>query len=86
MKELMIFDAECGDSISSCIDEVIQKRKSSNEDIFLRFNGVTMRVTENDTPESVYSQYNNGLHLQSLRAMEYHGFINHDELKEKMNV
>ena len=58
-------------------------RQMVDDDLFLRFNGRTMRITKDSTMGSIEREYDDELHMVSLWSAEKDGFINYDELKRK---
>ena len=78
MKERRLFDGEIGDnSIDVCIPKLIDIAKETGEDVFLRWNGATMRIDKNDTIDTVMNDYNEQCHAQNLFALERRGGIIH---------
>ena len=84
MKQYVIYDSEPGDSIYRNIEKCVLIREQSGGDIFLRFNGCTMRIDGDDDADTVYQKYQEGLHRISLHNAEKNGFIDWEEIKEKI--
>lgn len=86
MKERRLFDGEIGDSsIDVCIPKLIDMASETGEDVFLRWNGATMRITKDDTIATVMNDFNEQCHAMSLFALERNGDILHvDDLSDKI--
>lgn len=83
MKQMVIFDSEPGDFIHRNIDKLIKIRKTSDDDLFLRFNGCTIRVEMDDTADTVYKKYEDALHMISLWSAEKNGYIDWESIKQQ---
>lgn len=58
-KERYIFEAEAGQSIYLFAEELIkEQRKQTNLDIIGIFNGIKLNVNGDETPTSLFWQYN----------------------------
>lgn len=86
MKERRLFEGELADrSIEGCMMELIGLSKQIGEDVFLRWNGMTLRISEKDTPEGLMQEYDQQCHAAFLLSMEYNGdLIKVDELALKL--
>ena len=84
MKQYVIYDSESGDFIWKNIEKCVLIREQSGCDIFLRFNGCTMRIDGHDDADTVYKKYREELHRISLHNAEKNGFIDWEEIKEKI--
>lgn len=73
LKQRIIFEGTTGDDINFAIPLVINKAKDINDDVFLNWNGVTIRIAPNSTVRKVLADYNRGLHLLSLEVQESNG-------------
>lgn len=73
LKQRIIFEGTVGDDINSAIPLVINKAKEINDDVFLTWNGVTMRIAPDSTMREVLDDYNRGLHRLSLEVQENNG-------------
>lgn len=73
LKQRIIFEGTVGDDINSAIPIVINKAKEINEDVFITWNGVTMRISPDSTMCEVLADYNRGLHLLGLGVEENNG-------------
>ena len=86
MKQRILFEGEIGDaSIDECIQKLIEKARETGEDVFLHWNGATMRITSEDNCIEVLNGFNEQWHSRCLLAMERTGDILHvDALSEKI--
>lgn len=85
LKQRIIFEGTAGDDINSAIPLVINKAKEVNEDVFLTWNGVTMRIAPDSTMREILADYNRGLHRLSLEVKENNGeLINKKVLSDKL--
>lgn len=86
MKRRILFEGEFGDrSIDECIPQLIKTARETGEDVFLRWNGATMRITSEDTVATVMNDFNEQCHAMSLFAQERQGDILHvDDLSAKI--
>ena len=86
MRKYTLFEGELLDgSINEVIPGLIESAKLKNEDVFLRWNGVTVRIMPESSPESVYECYKNQLHKEDLLAKECTGeLVSYKELGEKI--
>ena len=74
MEKKTIYECRLGDSFPLVVVEALQKRAfGEDEDFFLRFNGVTISVTKDDTEESLEKKYKEGLHIIGLYSAEKKG-------------
>lgn len=73
LKQGIIFEGTTGDDINFAIPFVINKAKEVNNDVFLTWNRVTMRIAPDSTVRGVLADYNRGLHLLSLEIEESNG-------------
>ena len=70
IKESIIFEGAPGDDITDCIIVATNKAKELNEDVFIRWNGATVRVSPDDDENDILSDYDvelNKIHLYSMR-------------------
>ena len=86
MRKYTLFEGELLDgSINEVVPGLIQSAKLKNEDVFLRWNGTTVRITPESSPESVYESYKNQLHKEGLAAKECAGeLVSYKELGDKI--
>jgi sulfur transfer complex TusBCD TusB component (DsrH family) len=75
MKQSKLYEAQFGDTIDKCIDSLMKIAKDESDDVFLRFNGVYLRITPEHTKQQLIEDYNIGLHEASLASMEQCGDI-----------
>lgn len=75
MKQSKLYEAGIGDSIDECIDFLLGVVKDKGDDVFLRFNGVYLRITPKHTKQQLIEDYKRGLHEASLVSMEQCGEI-----------
>lgn len=57
IKESIIFEGAFGDDLNDIIPDVISKRNELNKDVFIRWNGATIRVKEEDDKNSILKKY-----------------------------
>lgn len=57
IKESIIFEGTVGDDINDIIPNVINRRNKLNKDVFIRWNGATIRVEEKDDKNSILKKY-----------------------------
>lgn len=76
MKERILFEGELSDkSIEGCLIELIGLSKQIGEEVFLRWNGITLRISAKDTFDGLLKKYDEQCHAASLLAMECNGEI-----------
>ena len=74
MKERVLFEGELGDqSIELVLPELIAKAREMRDEVFLRWNGATIRINGCDSVESLIREYEQQIHCFSLGAMEQAG-------------
>jgi len=86
MRKYTLFEGELLDgSINEVIPGLIQTAKLKNEDVFLRWNGATVRIMPDSTAESVHRDYQYLLHEQDLFTKERNGeLISVQDLAQKI--
>ena len=57
IKESIIFEGTPGDDITDAITVATSKAKELNEDVFIRWNGATVRVSPYDDENDILSDY-----------------------------
>lgn len=86
MKESIIFEGTLGEDISDIIPSVINRRNELNEDVFIRWNGATIRVKEKDDKISILTNYYKELDKICLYTKQQNGeLISKDELANKIS-
>ena len=76
MKEHKLYVGELNDGpIDHAAKKLIQMAKETNNDVFLRWNGATMRVSSDSTVDSVLEDYDVKIHQQGLATDEKYGRI-----------
>jgi len=71
MRQRVLFEGQVGDkSIDLVLPELIAKAREMREDVFLRWNGATIRIAGCDTVESLMREYNEQLHCFALATKE----------------
>ena len=73
IKESIIFEGTPGDDITDGIMVATNKAKELNEDVFIRWNGATVRVSPDDDENSILSDYDVELNKIDLYNMRRHG-------------
>lgn len=67
MKQRILFEGELGDvTLKNVCPTLISKAIEVNDDIFLRWNGATIRVEPTDTIDTLMQKYDNELRLVGL--------------------
>lgn len=67
MKQRLLFEGEGSDiTIENTFSPLIRKVKEVGEDVFLRWNGTTIRVEEKDTPDTLMKKYDEAIRLVGL--------------------
>lgn len=85
MKEKRLYEGTAGDSIDDALPIVIAKAKELGEDVFLRWNGATLRVAPLDTVKGLLQEYQEQLHGFSLIQLEKQGDLyTKQQLKERV--
>lgn len=85
MKESIIFEGTLGEHINDIIPDVINRRNELNEDVFIHWNGATIRVTEKDDKNSILKSYYKELAKINLYTKQQNGeLISKDELASKI--
>ena len=85
MKESKLYEGTAGESINDALPIVILKAKELREDVFLRWNGATLRVSPNSSMSGLLKEYSEQLHGFSLLTLEKQGdLISKDQIKEKL--
>lgn len=85
MKERKLYEGTCGESIDDALPIVIAKAKELGEDVFLRWNGATLRVSEKDTVHGLLKEYSEQLHGFTLLMQEQQGdLVTRNQIKEKI--
>lgn len=86
MKESIIFEGTTGDDINDVISVVINRRNELNEDVFIRWNGATLRVEEKDDKNSILKKYYKELVKIDLYTKEQNGeLISKTQLADKIS-
>ena len=57
IKESIIFEGTVGDDLNDIIPDVINRRNELNKDVFIHWNGATIRVKEEDDKNSILKKY-----------------------------
>lgn len=73
IKESIIFEGIPGDDITDAINVATNKAKELNKDVFIRWNGATVRVSPVDDKNSILSDYDVELKKRDLYNMYEHG-------------
>ena len=86
MEQRVLFEGTLGgESIDKAIPVAISKAKDLDEDVFIRWNGATVRVNSKDTMSSVHAKYNRELANLSLINLNDSGeLISKRELAKKI--
>lgn len=85
IKESIIFGGTPGDDINDVIPVTISKAKELNKDVFIRWNGATVRVSPDKDKNSILSDYNVELKKIDLYNMRKQGeIITKTELAKKI--
>lgn len=67
MKQRHLFEGELADDyIENVFPILIRKVQEVGEDVFLRWNGATIRVEEKDTPDTLMKKYDEAIRLVGL--------------------
>lgn len=67
MKQRLLFEGQLGDGdIENVFPILIRKVQEVGEDVFLRWNGATIRVEEKDTPDTLMKKYDEAIRLVGL--------------------
>lgn len=66
MKQRLLFEGEVGEDIEDVFPQLIRKAIEINEDVFLRWNGATVRIGPKDTPDTLMAEYEKQIGLISL--------------------
>lgn len=61
VKNVKIFDAECGEHISNFARELAEYKKTVDYDIIGRFNDILIEVTKDMTEEDIINTYRKGV-------------------------
>ena len=75
MKESIIFEGNLGNDITDVIPIAINKAKELNEDVFIRWNGATVRVSPDSDKNSILSDYDIELNKIDLYNMRERGEV-----------
>lgn len=75
MRKGIIYEGSIGESLEDMLPSVIDEARESDVDVFVHWNGVTVRVTKYDTVESLMEYYEHGIHLFGLASKERRGEI-----------
>lgn len=86
MKQSILFEAMAGDVFDDIAKKCINIRGYCDDDIFLRFNGATMRIEKDDTLQSVNKKYDRELHMMDLETAESMGFIDFEKVQNDMKI
>lgn len=73
IKESIIFEGTPGDDITGAITVATSKAKELNKDVFIRWNGATVRVSPIDDENSILSDYDVELNKRELYNMRERG-------------
>lgn len=73
IKESIIFEGTPGDDITDAITVATNKAKELNKDVFIRWNGATVRVSPIDDENNILSDYNVELKKRKLYNMSKRG-------------
>ena len=86
MKEYKLYEGQlCDDSLEKVIPSIINKAIQSKDDVFLRWNGKTMRVTPNSTLDDVLGDYETQCNESSIVYKKQVGqLIDTDVLAKKL--
>lgn len=67
MKQRLLFEGELSDGyIESVLPSLIYRANEEGEDVFLRWNGTTVRIGPKDTPEKLMAEYEKQLGIIAL--------------------
>ena len=77
MIQHQIFEGQLWDDFDECLPKLIDIAVKSNEDVFLRWNGATVRIRPDSTKESVTKDFDEQCHMMALWAKEHNGEILH---------
>jgi hypothetical protein len=88
MKQRILFEGEvCDAPLDKILPDIINKAKDMCEDVFVRWNGATLRVSPNDEVRTLMKEYDRQLHAFSLEQAEREGNIIHIfKLKENIDI
>lgn len=75
MKESIIFEGNLGNDIIDAITVATSKAKELNEDVFIRWNGATVRVSPDSDKNSILSDYDVELNKIELYNMRERGEV-----------
>ena len=76
MKEMVLFEGELFDkTIEPCVMELIGVARQRNEDVFLCWNGETLRITPKSTYDCVLQDYHKKCRATALLTKEINGEI-----------
>lgn len=85
MKERKLYEGSAGESIDDALPIMIAKAKELSEDVFLRWNGATLRISEKDDISELLKEYSEQLHGFTLLTMEKQGdLVTKKQLTEKV--
>ena len=73
IKESIIFEGTPGDDITDAITVATSKAKELNKDVFIRWNGATVRVSPIDDENSILFDYAVELNKRELYNMRERG-------------
>lgn len=76
MKKCTLYDGELNDiDINNVVGKVIEMRKESDNDVFLRWNGATMRITKTSTVQEVLDDYDRQTNAMNLLWKKEHNLL-----------
>ena len=85
MKKRILYEGTVGEYINDALPIMISKAKELEEDVFLRWNGATLRITKEDTIEGLLKEYDEQLHAITLLEQEKRGdLLGITYIKEKI--
>ena len=80
-----LYEGQIGDSFEVSLKDAIKRAKEIEEDVFFRWNGVTLRVKPKSSYENLCDVYDEGLNESFVFAQKRPGeLISVSELSEKI--
>ena len=67
MKEILLFEGELSDpGVDEVLPKLISKAVETDQDVFVRWNSATIRVSPPSTVEELMAEYNEQLHVNAM--------------------
>jgi hypothetical protein len=86
LKQSILFEAMPGDNFDDVAKKCIAIREHCDDDIFLCFNGATIRIEKRDYYATVSKKYDRELHMMALETAENMGFIDFEKVQKDMKI